>query len=141
MKKIFSDFKAFISRGNVIGLAVGIIIGTAFGKITASLVADIIMPPLGLLIADTHFKKLKYTLKREVTGPDGEVVTPAVSLNYGLFLQTVIDFLLIALVVFFLVRIVHALRRKQEKAEATPVDSKEVQILCEIRDAVKRLAD
>lgn len=136
MKKFFSEFREFISRGNVIDLAVGIIIGGAFGKITASLVSDIIMPPVGLLIAGMHFQDLKYVLKPEVTHPDGSIV-PAVSINYGMFLQTVIDFLIIALAIFLLVKAINTLRRKQAQAEAAPADSREVLLLSEIRDALK----
>lgn len=136
MKKFFSEFREFISRGNVIDLAVGIIIGGAFGKITASLVSDIIMPPVGLLIAGMHFQDLKYVLKPEVTHPDGSIV-PAVSINYGMFLQTVIDFLIIALAIFLLVKAINTLRRKQAQTEAAPADSREVLLLSEIRDALK----
>ena len=107
MKKFLQEFKEFAMRGNMIDMAVGIIIGAAFGKIVSSLVADVIMPPLGLLIGGVDFTDLAITLKR-ATGDD-----PAVLLRYGAFLQTVVDFLIVAFAIFLMVKGINSLRRKQ----------------------------
>ena len=106
MKKFLQEFKEFAMRGNMIDMAVGIIIGAAFGKIVSSLVADVIMPPLGLLIGGVDFTDLAITLKR-ATGDD-----PAVLLRYGAFLQTVVDFLIVAFAIFLMVKGINSLRRK-----------------------------
>ena len=102
-----SEFKAFAVRGNVIDLAVGLVIGTAFGKIVSSLVADIISPPLGLLIGGVDFSGLSVTLRQAV----GD--TPAVTLNYGVFIQTVISFVIVAFAIFLVVRAINSLKRKE----------------------------
>ncbi|MBV8879620.1 MAG: large-conductance mechanosensitive channel protein MscL [Planctomycetaceae bacterium] len=102
----FEQFKSFIKRGNVLELAVGVIIGAAFGKIVSSLVSDIVMPPLGMLLAKLDFRQLKLVL-REARG--GE---PPVTINYGVFLSTILDFLIISVVIFFLVQAVQRLHRK-----------------------------
>ena len=116
MKKFLQEFKEFAMRGNMIDMAVGIIIGAAFGKIVSSLVADVIMPPLGLLIGGVDFTDLAITLKR-ATGDD-----PAVLLRYGAFLQTVVDFLIVAFAIFLMVKGINSLRRKQadKPAPAAP---------------------
>ena len=100
MKKTFDEFKKFAMRGNVIDMAVGVIIGGAFGKIVSSLVGDVIMPAIGLLVGGVNFSDLKWVIKQAVV-KDGEVVTPEVALNYGNFIQVTFDFLIIALAVFF----------------------------------------
>ena len=127
-----ADFKAFIMRGNVIDLAVGVVIGAAFGKITSALVDKVIMPPIGLLIGGVDFSRLSITLKPAV----GE--EPPVLLEYGAFVQTVIEFVIIGLAVFLLVRVVNRLyRREAEKPSPPPAPSPEVQLLTEIRDALR----
>lgn len=142
MKSSFwSDFKSFALKGNVIDMAVGVVIGGAFGKIVSSLVSDVIMPPIGLLIGGVDFKDLSITLKEATDS------AAAVTLNYGAFLQTVIDFLIIAFSIFLLIRIVANVIRKvqpaQEKAQeapapaSQPVVSDEVKLLTEIRDLLK----
>lgn len=135
MKKIFSEFKDFAMRGNMIDMAVGIILGGAFGKIVSSLVADIIMPAVGLLVGGVNFTELKVTLKQAVTEA-GEVVTPAITINYGQFFQVIFDFIIIAFAIFLMIKGINALRRKKQEAEpaAPPAD---VQLLTEIRDLLK----
>ncbi len=134
-----NDFKAFAMKGNVIDMAVGVIIGGAFGKIVSSVVADVIMPPIGLLVGGVNFTDLKLVLKPAVV-QDGQEVAAAVTLNYGNFLQVTFDFLVIAFSVFLFVRLLSRLNRKQEKLAAPaapPAPSKEEQLLTEIRDLLK----
>ena len=126
-------------KGNVIDMAVGVIIGGAFGKIVSSVVADVIMPPIGLLVGGVNFTDLKWVLKPAVM-QDGQEVAAAVTLNYGNFLQVTFDFLVIAFSVFLFVRLLSRLNRKQEKPTAPaapPAPSKEEQLLTEIRDLLK----
>ncbi len=130
------DFKKFAMRGNMIDMAVGIIIGGAFGKIVSSLVNDVIMPPLGYIIGGVDFKNLKVVLKPEEINAVGEVVTQAVSFNYGMFIQNVIDFLIIALAVFMMVKIANKMAKKKEPEPATP--PKQEMLLEEIRDLLKK---
>ncbi len=127
------EFKEFAMKGNVVDMAVGIIIGAAFGKIVSSLVADVIMPPIGVLLGGVNFTGLKLTLKE---AQSAEI--PAVTLNYGTFFQTVIDFTIIAFAVFMLIKGINALRRKQETEPAPPAapPADEV-LLAEIRDLLK----
>ena len=132
MKKFLQEFKEFAMRGNMIDMAVGIIIGAAFGKIVSSLVADVIMPPLGLLIGGVDFTDLAITLKR-ATGDD-----PAVLLRYGAFLQTVVDFLIVAFAIFLMVKGINSLRRKQAAPAAPPAPTAEEKLLTEIRDLLKK---
>jgi len=138
MKKIFSEFKDFAMRGNVVDMAVGIILGGAFGKIVSSLVADIIMPAVGLFVGGVNFTDLKVTLKQAVTEA-GEVVTPAVTINYGQFLQVTFDFIIIAFAIFLMVKGINALhRKKQDEKPAEPAaPPADVQLLTEIRDLLK----
>lgn len=136
--KFLEDFKQFAMRGNVIDMAVGIIIGGAFGKIVSSLVADIIMPPIGLLIGGVDFTDLKITLKHAVLSPQGEVVSPAVAIDYGKFLQTTLDFLIIAFAIFMFIRLITNLQRKKEEAPAAPAEpAADIKLLTEIRDLLK----
>jgi large conductance mechanosensitive channel len=115
---IGKEFREFAVKGNVIDMAVGIIIGGAFGKIVTSIVNDVLMPPIGLLLAGVNFKDLAILLKPAVMAADGTtVVTPDVLLKYGAFLQTVIDFLIVAWCVFLLIKVINSLRRKAERAE------------------------
>ena len=115
-KALGGEFRQFVAKGSVIDMAVGIIIGAGFGKIVTSFVADVIMPPVGLLLNRVDFKDLKWTL---ATAADGK----AVSMNYGLFVQTVIDFLIVACVIFLMVKLVARMNRKAEVA--APVTTKE----------------
>lgn len=126
-------------RGNVIDMAVGVIIGGAFGKIISSVVADVIMPPLGLLVGGVNFTDLKLELK-PAEMVDG-VMQDAVTLNYGNFLQTAFDFIIIALSIFLFVKLIGKLMRKKEEPAAPPVPSKEEQLLTEIRDLLKKQSE
>ena len=138
IKNVINEFKTFVMRGNVIDMAVGIIIGGAFGKIITSLVNDVIMPPLGVLIGGVNFTDLKLTLKEAVIEA-GVEVAPAVTLNYGNFLQVVFDFLIVAFAIFCFVRLLAKLKRKKEEAPAAPAPapSREEELLAEIRDLLK----
>lgn len=133
------DFKAFAMKGNVIDMAVGVIIGGAFGKIVSSIVADIIMPMVGLLVGGVNFADLKLVLKpAEVVNG---VEKAAVTLNYGNFLQATFDFVVIAFSIFLFVRLISNLNRKKKATEApapAPAPSKEVLLLSEIRDLLKQ---
>lgn len=130
---MLKEFKAFAMRGNVVDLAVGLVIGAAFGKIVTSFVNDVLMPPIGLLLGGVDFSELRVTLKEAV----GEV--PAVTVNYGMFIQTVVDFTIIAFAIFMVVKAMNRMKRKEEAAPAPPPPA-DVQLLTEIRDLLKRNA-
>ena len=132
---IGSEFREFIARGNVIDLAVGVIIGGAFGKIITSLVDQVIMPPIGLMLGGLDFSKLQWVLR-----PD-DIATPAselVAIQYGAFINTMIQFLIIAWVVFLIIKGVNAMRRAESPAPATPAVPPQEVLLAEIRDLLKR---
>jgi large conductance mechanosensitive channel len=132
------EFKEFAMRGNVLDMAVGIIIGGAFGKIVSSFVSDIIMPPLGVLIGGVDFTNLKFVIKHAVT-EGGTVTSPEVTVNYGNFLQVTFDFLIVAFAIFLLIKGVNRLSRKKEEAPAEPAaPPADVQLLTEIRDLLKK---
>ncbi|WP_300727934.1 large-conductance mechanosensitive channel protein MscL [uncultured Bacteroides sp.] len=139
MKKVFEEFKQFAMRGNVVDMAVGIIIGGAFGKIVSSLVADIIMPAVGMMMGGVNFADLKVVLKEAVMEGD-KVITPQLALNYGNFIQMIIDFIIIAFSVFLFIKGLNAMKRKKkEEAPATPpAPPADVQLLTEIRDLLKK---
>lgn len=129
---MLKEFRDFISKGNVLDLAVAVIIGAAFGKIVTSFVNDVLMPPIGILMGGVDFKELSVVLKDAV----GEV--PAVTLNYGMFIQNVIDFLIVAMCVFLVVKGVSKLTKKKEEAPAAPpAPTKDQELLSEIRDLLK----
>lgn len=126
------EFKEFAVKGNMLDMAIGIVIGAAFGKIVSSVVADVLMPPLGLLLGGVNFTALKLTLKEAV----GE--TAAVTLNYGAFLQTVVDFLIVAFAIFLMIKGINSMRKKQEEAPAAPAPPPNQEVLlAEIRDLLK----
>jgi len=135
--KLIQEFKQFAVKGNMIDMAVGIIIGGAFGKIVSSLVNDVLMPPLGLLIGGVDFVDLKATLKQASVNELGEAI-PAVTLNYGTFIQTAIDFLIIALVVFLMIQAINRLKKKEEAPAGPPAPTKDQELLTEIRDLLKK---
>lgn len=140
MRKMLQEFKQFAMRGNVVDMAVGIIIGGAFGKIVTSVVSDIIMPPIGLLVGGVNFTELKVVLKEAVM-ENGAEVAPAVTLNYGNFLQVVFDFIIVAFAIFLMVKGMNALNRKKAKEEAPaapPAPPADIQLLTEIRDLLKK---
>ncbi|MBO6850861.1 MAG: large-conductance mechanosensitive channel protein MscL [Marinobacter sp.] len=129
---IIKEFKEFAVKGNVVDMAVGIIIGVAFGKIVSSFVADVLMPPIGLLIGGVDFSNLVVTLKAAEEGVE------AVTLRYGLFLQAVFDFIIVAFAVFMAVKALNNLRKKEaETPAAPPSPSAQEQLLMEIRDLLK----
>lgn len=134
------DFKAFAMKGNVIDMAVGVIIGGAFGKIVSSLVNDMIMPLVGLLTGGVNFTELKATLHDAVLDPTTqEVVKEAVTLNYGMFIQNVVDFLIIAFSIFVALRVMMKFKKKEAEAPApAPAPSNEEVLLTEIRDLLKQ---
>jgi len=138
MKKFIQDFKAFALKGNVVDMAVGVIIGGAFGKIVTSLVNDIMMPPISLLTGGVNFTDLKLVLSKAVV-ESGEVVKPEVSWNYGNFIQTTVDFLILAFVIFLMIKAIMAAKRKEEEAPAAPAPTPpEIELLTEIRDLLKK---
>jgi large conductance mechanosensitive channel len=137
--KIVQEFKDFAMRGNVVDMAVGIIIGGAFGKIVSSVVNDIIMPPIGLLVGGMKFNDLKLTMKGPELDAAGKVVKEAVTLNYGQFLQTTVDFIIIAFAIFMMIKLMNTMQKKEvAKPAAPPPPSKEELLLAEIRDILKR---
>ena len=140
MKKVIAEFKEFISRGNVMDMAIGVIVATAFGKITTSLVNDVFMPFIGWIIGDIDLSALNIVLREAVMEGD-TVVTPEVVIGIGTFISTIIDFILIALIVFGIVKMVNRLNRKKEEepapAPAEPEPTKEELLLTEIRDLLK----
>lgn len=129
----FKGFREFAMRGNVVDLAVGVIIGAAFGKIVSSLVSDIIMPPLGLLIGGIDFKQFHLVLR------EAHDNIPAVVMNYGVFIQNIFDFIIVALAIFIAINLMNKMRRKEEEKPATPPKpSTEETLLTEIRDLLKQ---
>lgn len=142
-KGFIAEFKEFIMRGNVVDMAVGVIIATAFGKITTSLVNDVAMPAIGMLIGGIDLSQLNIVLKPEVLNEAGEIVTEAVTLGIGTFITTIIDFILVALVVFCAIKVMNKmqnLRKKEEAVEEAPAEpqpTKEELLLTEIRDLLK----
>ena len=137
------EFKEFAVQGNVMDMAVGVIIGGAFGKIVTSVVNDIIMPPVGLLVGGVDFSDMKLTLKQQVLDAAGAVVTPAVTWNYGAFIQQVVDFAILAFCVFLMVKLMNQLMKKKEEPAPAPAPApepeptKEELLLAEIRDLLK----
>ena len=130
---MMQEFKTFAMRGNVVDMAVGIIIGGAFGKIVSSFVADVIMPPIGVIIGGVNFTNLAITLKEAV----GD--SAAVTIGYGKFIQSVFDFLIIAFAIFMMIKVMNSLKKKEEEAPAqSPAPSNEEVLLTEIRDALRQ---
>ncbi|MBK6284207.1 MAG: large-conductance mechanosensitive channel protein MscL [Draconibacterium sp.] len=138
---MLKEFKEFAMRGNVVDMAVGIIIGGAFGKIVSSVVADVIMPPIGLLMGGVSFTDLKFILKEPVFDAAGAVTTAAVSINYGNFIQVTVDFIIIAFAIFMMIKAMNSMKKKQEAVPAAPpapaLPTKEEVLLSEIRDILK----
>lgn len=126
------EFKTFAVKGNVVDLAVGVVIGGAFGKIVTSIVSDIIMPPVGVLVGGINFKDLKIILSHNADG------SAAATLAYGNFLQTIIEFVIIAFAVFLMVKALNKLKKKEEEKSALPPPVSEVALLTEIRDLLKK---
>ena len=140
MKKFFREFKEFANRGNVFDMAIGVILATAFGKITASLVNDVFMPLIGFLFGGIDLSMLNIVLRKATLDAAGAVVTPAVTIGIGTFISAVIDFFLVAFVVFLLVKAMNtamSLRDKKEKEEEAPKGPTTEALLTEIRDLLK----
>jgi large conductance mechanosensitive channel len=137
MPKIFQEFKEFAIKGNMLDLAVAVIIGGAFGKIITSLVNDIIMPTFGFIIGGIKFTSLNVVLKEAVLNGSGEKIREAITLNYGNFIQSTVDFLIIAWCIFIMIKILNKVRRKQEKTEEKKTSNEEL-LLTEIRDILKK---
>ena len=137
------EFKEFAVKGNVMDMAVGVIIGGAFGKIVTSLVNDVIMPPIGLIVGGVDFSDMKLTLKEAVLDAAGAVVTPAVNWNYGAFIQQIVDFTILAFCVFLMVKVMNSLNKKKEEPAPAPAPAPEPEptaeekLLTEIRDLLK----
>ncbi len=130
---LVAEFKEFAMRGNVVDLAVGVVIGGAFGKIVSSVVADVIMPPLGVMLGGVNFSNLKVVLKEAV---DDKI--PAVTLNYGSFIQSCVDFIIVALAIFLVVKAINTLKREEVAlAAAPPPPPAQEVLLAEIRDLLK----
>ena len=153
-KGFFKEFKEFITKGNILDMAVGVVVGGAFGKIVTSLVNDIVMPPIGMAIGGVDFANLKAVIQPAVLDEAGEVVKEAVSINYGSFIQTIIEFIIIALCIFLVLRGIIKAKALAEKAKKekeaepapepepepapAPEPSEEVLLLREIRDSLKK---
>ena len=144
MKKMINEFKTFIMRGNVLDMAVGVIVAGAFGKITTSLVNDILMPFISWIFGTRDMTALNLVVRPEVLNEAGEVTQTAITIGFGTFVATIIDFLLIALVVFMVVKAINAAKTKMEKKQeeeavppAPPAPSAEEVLLTEIRDLLK----
>lgn len=130
---MLQEFKDFAMKGNVVDMAVGVIIGGAFGKIVSSVVADVIMPPIGLLMGGVDFTKLSIVLKEAV-----DEKTPAVLLNYGNFIQAIVDFTIVAFAIFMAIKLMNKMKKAEQPApEAPPAPTKEELLLTEIRDLLK----
>jgi large conductance mechanosensitive channel len=138
--KILNEFKDFAMKGNVIDLAVGIIIGAAFGKIISSVVSDVIMPPIGLLVGGIDFKDIAISMKDAVVDPaTGNIVKAAVTLKIGSFIQTIVDFTIVAFAIFMLIRGINRIsRKKADTPPPPPGPTKEEELLTEIRDLLKK---
>lgn len=135
------EFKEFMLRGNVIDMAVGIVIGGGFSKIVSSFVNDILMPPISMLLGHTDFSSMKFVFKQAVMDGD-KIVSPAISWNFGAFFQTITDFIIIGISLFFVIRLFNQLRRKKEEdptPEVKPAPTAQESLLMEIRDLLKKV--
>jgi len=131
------DFKSFLLKGDIINLATAVIVGGAFGKIVTSITNDILMPPIGLLLGGVNFDDLKFVLKEAVVNGD-TVVSEAVSINYGTFTQTIIDFVIIGFCIFMVLKAYEKSQKKKEEAPAAPAGPSTEDLLAEIRDELKK---
>lgn len=142
MKKFLNEFKQFAMKGNVIDMAVGVIIGGAFGKIVSSLVNDIIMPVMSIVTGGDGYKNLKYVITQGQAATETQAAIEEVSINYGIFIQNIVDFLIIAFSIFVALRVIMKFKKKEEEAPApAPEPSKEEVLLTEIRDLLKQQGD
>ncbi len=135
---LWKEFKAFAMRGNVMDMAVGIIIGAAFGKIVTSLVNEVIMPPIGMVLGKVDFSELKLILVKQITDAAGAVTTKEVAVSYGAFINTIINFIIVAAAVFAMIKMMSMAKKKEEAAPAAPpAPSSQELLLAEIRDILK----
>ena len=146
MSNLIKEFKEFAMRGNVIDMAVGVVIGAAFGKIVSSLVDDIIMPLVGVATGGINFTDYKWEVQKAVTDAQGAVVTPEVTMNWGAWVQTVVDFLIVAFCIFIMIKFMNNLRKKkpveeEAPAPALPEPTAEEKLLTEIRDLLRQERD
>ena len=136
MKKLLEEFKAFVMRGNVVDMAVGVIIGGAFGKIVTSLVNDIFMPIIGMVLGNVNFTSLEIKLGEPVEGAEQAAI------RYGMFIQEIVNFLIIALCIFMFIKLIAKIQKKKDETPApAPEPTKEEVLLTEIRDALNKMAD
>ncbi|WP_336184267.1 large-conductance mechanosensitive channel protein MscL [Fusobacterium polymorphum] len=134
--KLFDEFKAFVMRGNVVDMAVGVIIGGAFGKIVTSLVNDIFMPIIGMILGNVNFSSLEIKLGEPVEGVEQAAI------KYGMFIQEIVNFIIIAFCIFMVIKVINKMQKKKEEAPApAPEPTKEEVLLTEIRDALNKIAD
>lgn len=144
MKKFLNEFKEFAVKGNVVDMAVGVIIGAAFGKIVTSLVNDIIMPAIGMITGGINFSDYKWVIQQGVT-KGTEVITPEVAITWGAFVQTIIDFIIIAFCIFVAIKFINNLRRKHEEPAAeepaAPAAPTQEELLTDIRDLLRKDLD
>ncbi|MBD5314737.1 MAG: large-conductance mechanosensitive channel protein MscL [Bacteroides sp.] len=145
MSKFLTEFKEFAMRGNVIDMAVGVVIGGAFGKIVSSLVDDLIMPLVGVATGGMNFTDYKWVIQKGVNDAAGAVITPEVSLNWGSWVQTIVNFIIVAFCIFVMIKAINQLKREKaaepEALASAPEPTKEEQLLTEIRDLLKKEAD
>lgn len=137
MGNFLKEFKAFAMRGNVIDMAVGVIIGGAFGKIVSSLVNDIIMPGIGVLTGGLNFSENKFVIKDAVM-KGTEVITPEVAITWGAFVQTIVDFIIIAFCIFLAIKTMNRFKKEEKEEEAAPAGPTQEELLAEIRDLLKK---
>lgn len=141
VRKFANEFKEFAVKGNVVDMAVGVIIGAAFGKIVTSLVNDVLMPVIGYFTGGVNFSDHRWVIQKAVNDASGAVITPEVAVSWGAFVQTVIDFIIIAFCIFVMVKFIMNLKRKKEEepAPATPAEpTEEVKLLTQIRDLLEK---
>lgn len=135
---MLKEFKEFIMKGNVLELAVAVIIAGAFGAIIVSFTNDVLMPPIGMMLGGVDFEDLKYVIQAGQTGPEGEVIVPEVAVLYGKFINTIINFLIIAFIIFLIVRSYNNMQKQEEEAPAAPAGPSQEELLADIRDILKR---
>jgi large conductance mechanosensitive channel len=136
--KIAKEFKEFALRGNVVDMAVGVIIGAAFGKVVSSLVSDIMMPPLGYVMGGVDFSAKVVTLREPILDAAGVILKPAITLNYGLFINNIIGFAIVAFALFLIIQAMNRMKKKQEAAPEPAAMPADVALLTEIRDLLKK---
>ncbi|RAV28572.1 large-conductance mechanosensitive channel protein MscL [Sinomicrobium soli] len=133
----FKDFKSFLLKGDIVNLATAVIVAGAFGKIVSSFTNDILMPPIGMLLGNVNFSELRYVLQEAIIDASGEVTKEAVTINYGNFIQFIIDFIIIGFFIFILLKAYEKTKKKEKPAPAAPAGPTQEELLAEIRDLLK----